>query len=414
MDANGSDLDNLDAKTNDIAEADQGVDVDNVGVDQDVDSVEANQDDGGSPVDDPSRIMTPRKIAAMVRYPMPVSVMLLQLAHLPYADEATPGHSQATTNSHNAQDVLQDHHTKNHCPHMPDLDELKTLHQHTTTQDSAGFSSEEEVVVPCKRMRTVKATAQNIHFYPPSWKDILETAKKKSRLGLLTSMMSKCNDFLQMKGIEYLLETLEDFGSQDMAVLLWDDHTTMHSKMKKIVCPIVLAHYKILPPNVDDKNDYEQEDGTFLWDGVDAQGRTNNLANKALGSFCMSYFYKGKNVLMKTFPDLFADAVPKGAVALSATALAAAIDEYKTSTYKQMKFMAKLYQPIYDNVHQEINPKLIWPDIIALDIIIMVSHIYELRYDYARNVTLMYLGYQKISTNLLFLDLVDKLKSKIH
>ncbi|KAG1888729.1 hypothetical protein F4604DRAFT_1674362 [Suillus subluteus] len=90
--------------------------------------------------------------------------------------------------------------------------------------------------------------------------------------------------------------------------------------------------------------------GSFLWDGVDALGRTNNLANEALGSFCMSYFYKGENALAKTFPDLFADAVPEGAVALAATALAAAIDEYKTGVYKQMKFVAELYQPIYDNV----------------------------------------------------------------
>jgi hypothetical protein len=35
----------------------------------------------------------------------------------------------------------------------------------------------------------------------------------------------------------------------------------------------------------------------------------------------MSYFYKGENVLVKTFPDLFADAVPEGAIALAVTAV---------------------------------------------------------------------------------------------
>jgi hypothetical protein len=55
----------------------------------------------------------------------------------------------------------------------------------------------------------------------------------------------------------------------------------MHSEMKKVACPIFLAHYKILPPDVDDKNDHEQEvhdntkallqDGAFPWDRVDAQ-----------------------------------------------------------------------------------------------------------------------------------------------
>ncbi|KAG2114033.1 hypothetical protein BD769DRAFT_1673597 [Suillus cothurnatus] len=226
--------------------------------------------------------------------------------------------------SHNARDVLQDHRAKNCRPHMPNPDELETLSR---------SSSEEEVVVPCKRMRMIKATAQNVCFYPPSWKDVLEAAKKKSRLGLLT-------------------KTLEDFGSQgvgvadgywdeyksDMAVLLWDNRATMHSEMKKVACPIFLAHYKILPPDVDDKNDHEQEvhdntkallqDGAFPWD----RGRTNNLANEALSSFCMSYFYKGENALAKTFPDLFTDAVPEGAITLAATALAAAIDEYKTDS----------------------------------------------------------------------------------
>ncbi|KAG1744032.1 uncharacterized protein EDB91DRAFT_1246917 [Suillus paluster] len=307
-------------------------DSEEVDQDVDVDNVEVDQDDGDSSVDNPNQDHDTSKDSSN--------------------DETTRACLRVTDSSCNAQDVLQDHHAKNCHPHIPDLVELETLHQRATTQDSAQSSSEEEVVVPRKRTRTAKATVQNIHFYPPSWKDVLEATKKKSCLGLLTSTALKCSNFLQIKGIEYLLETLEDFGSQgvgvddgywdeyksNMAVLLWDDRATMHSKMKKVACPIVLVHYEILPPNVDDKNDYEQE------------GRTNNLANEALGSFCMSYFYKGKNALAKTFPDLFADAVPKGAIALVATALAAAIDKYKTSTYKQMKFMANLYQPIYDNV----------------------------------------------------------------
>ncbi|KAG1851283.1 hypothetical protein DFJ58DRAFT_842178, partial [Suillus subalutaceus] len=246
--------------------------------------------------------------------------------------------------------VLDDHHARNRRPRIPDPDKLEHLRRHATTQDLAEPSEEEEVVVPRKRMRTVKSTAQNIRFYPPSWRDVLEAAKKKSRLGLLTSTASKHSDFLQTKAIKYILEMLDDFGSQgigvdngywdehksDMAVLLWDDRATMCSEMKKVARPIVLAHYEILPHDIDNEDDCEREDGSFLWDGVDALGRTNNLANEALGSFCMSYFYKGENALTKTFPDLFADAVPEGAVALAATA--------------QLKFVAELYQPIYDNV----------------------------------------------------------------
>ncbi|KAJ8590280.1 hypothetical protein M405DRAFT_841332 [Rhizopogon salebrosus TDB-379] len=134
----------------------------------------------------------------------------------------------------------------------------------------------------------------------------------------------------------------------------------MHSEMKKVARAIVVAEYNILPTDINDNNEYEQEicanvetllkDGAFLRDGVDAYGRTNNLASNAIGSFCMSYFYKGENALAKAFPDFFADAVPEGAVALAATALAAAIDEYKSGVYKQSKFTAEVYQPIYDSV----------------------------------------------------------------
>ncbi|KAG1856133.1 hypothetical protein F4604DRAFT_1685542 [Suillus subluteus] len=241
-------------------------------------------------------------------------------------DEATRTHSRAIGNSRNTKDVLDDHHARNRRPRIPDPDKLEHLHL-------AEPSEEEEVVVPRKRMQTVKSTTQNIRFYPPSWRDVLEAAKKKSCLGLLTSTASKCSDFLQTKAIKYILEMLDDFGSQgigvndgywdeyksDMAVLLWDDRATMRSEMKKVARPIVLAHYEILPHDIDDEDDCEREDGSFLWDGVDALG---------------------ENALTKTFPDLFANAVPEGAVALAATALAAAIDEYKTGIYKQMKFVA--------------------------------------------------------------------------
>jgi hypothetical protein len=227
VDANNSDLDNSDARTNDVqvdhgndgdsGEADQDVDVDNLGVDQ---------DDGDSFVDDPHQDHDTSKDSNDGKISHACVHHATELAHLPYADEFTRARSRVADSSHNARDVLQDHRAKNCRPRMPDLDELETLRRRATTQDSAQSSSEEEVVVPRKRTRMIKATAQNIRFYPPSWKDLLEAAKKKSRLGLLTSTASKRSDFLKTKGIEYLLETLEDFGSQGVGVDdgYWDEY----------------------------------------------------------------------------------------------------------------------------------------------------------------------------------------------
>ncbi|KAG1828940.1 hypothetical protein EV424DRAFT_1344478 [Suillus variegatus] len=86
------------------------------------------------------------------------------------------------------------------------------------------------------------------------------------------------------------------------------------------------------------------------YNGVNEQGRTNNLAHDALGELCSTIFYKGNNALAKAFPNVFAEAVPEGTVALAATALAAAINEYKTGVYRLTKFAADLYQPIYENI----------------------------------------------------------------
>jgi hypothetical protein len=96
----------------------------------------------------------------------------------------------------------------------------------TAQNEDPAESSEEEVPGPRKRSRSSKSTARNLHFYPPSWKDVLDAAKKKSRLGLLTSTASKRSDFLMTKGIEYLLETLDDFASEDILVDAgyWDEY----------------------------------------------------------------------------------------------------------------------------------------------------------------------------------------------
>ncbi|KAG1895264.1 uncharacterized protein F5891DRAFT_1194321 [Suillus fuscotomentosus] len=122
------------------------------------------------------------------------------------------------------------------------------------------------------------------------------------------------------------------------------------------------AKYDILPTDVYDNNEYKEyvcsqvqdllDGGNFLHNGVDEQGRTNNLMNDALGEFCSTFFYMSEHALAKSFPDEFAEAVPKGDVALGATTLTAAIDEYKTSIYKPMKFVSELYQPIYNSVMQ--------------------------------------------------------------
>ncbi|KAG1856778.1 hypothetical protein F4604DRAFT_2039935 [Suillus subluteus] len=275
-------------------------------------------------------------------------------------------------------DVLQEHRAKNRSHHPPNPRTLQKLREQAVEEPSDDEEDKEpQAVQPCKRLRPPNKVYQTVGFYPHSWKDVLEAAKKKSCLGLVMNGATSTREaFVNKTGIEYLTETLEDFAADnigvdagfwdehkhDMAIILWDDRATMRSEMKKIARPIAAAKYDILPADIYDDNECEEhvcsrvqdllDGGNFLHNGVDEQERTNNLANDALGEFCSTFFYRSEHALAKSFPDEFAEAVPEGAVTLGATALAAAIDEYKTGVYKPTKFVSELYQPMYDSVMQ--------------------------------------------------------------
>ncbi|KAG1799137.1 uncharacterized protein BJ212DRAFT_1305589 [Suillus subaureus] len=287
----------------------------------------------------------------------------------------TPKPVSSSTALDTVHNVLQEHHEKNWCPCTPDLRTLQKLGQRAIEELSNG-EEDEAPSQPHKRSHPSKGY-QTIAFYLPAWKDVLEAAKQKSHLGVVMGGATTTHKaFIEKTSIEYLMETLEDFAANnigvnagfwdehkhDMMIILWDDCATMQSEMKKVACPIATTKYDILPTDIHDEDEYEEhvhsqvkdlmDDSNFLHNGVDKQGRTNNLANDALREFCSTFFYKSEHVLAKSFPDEFAEAVPEGTVALAATALAAAINEYKTGIYKPTKFVSELYQPIYNRVLQ--------------------------------------------------------------
>ncbi|KAG2036129.1 hypothetical protein BDR03DRAFT_983238 [Suillus americanus] len=192
---------------------------------------------------------------------------------------------------------------------------------------------EHQAVQPCKRSHPPNKVYQIIGFYPHSWKDVLEAAKKKSHLGLVMSGTTfTCEAFINKTGIKYLMKTLEDFAADDIGVDagFWDEHK--HDMAIIIACLIAAAKYDILPADIYDDNKCEEhvcsqvqdllDGGNFLHDGVDEQGRTNNLTNDVLREFCRLHL------------------------------LQPLICKYETGIYKPTKFVSKLYQPIYDSVMQ--------------------------------------------------------------
>jgi hypothetical protein len=55
------------------------------------------------------------------------------------------------------------------------------------------------------------------------------------------------------------------------------------------------------------------------------QHRTDNLAHTALEELCKMYYYLGKSALARSYPDIFADSIPRGAVAFAATVVSGII-----------------------------------------------------------------------------------------
>ncbi|KAG2139149.1 uncharacterized protein EDB93DRAFT_1253074 [Suillus bovinus] len=80
------------------------------------------------------------------------------------------------------------------------------------------------------------------------------------------------------------------------------------------------------------------------------QGRINNVAHVALEDLCKMYYYMGKNVLAQSFPDIFANSVPKGVVALAATILNAALSEYKMGVGRMEKLHIDTYHPVHEGI----------------------------------------------------------------
>ncbi|KAG1818201.1 uncharacterized protein BJ212DRAFT_1480017 [Suillus subaureus] len=230
--------------------------------------------------------------------------------------------NSSPNNAGSLHDVLEDHHMKNHHPRPPNPDRLENLHQQAA--DESSTNEENKVVDPPKRSHSAnRAASKTIGFYPHSWKDILEALKKKLPLGLvMDGTTSSCKTFIE--------KTVDDIGINnsywdiykcDMAIILWDDCATMWSEMKKAAQPIAASKFGILPSDIDNNNKVED------YNSVNEQGRTNNLIHDALGELCSMIFYKGDNALAKVFPNVFAEAIPEGAMALAASVLAAAIDK---------------------------------------------------------------------------------------
>ncbi|KAF8546166.1 hypothetical protein OG21DRAFT_1491518 [Imleria badia] len=83
--------------------------------------------------------------------------------------------------------------------------------------------------------------------------------------------------------------------------------------------------------------------------GITKLGHTNNLAHPALSGLVVELFYTGSNAVGNLFPEVFANEVPRAAVALTATVIKLALDEVATEG-KEVTFKRDVYADVYVDI----------------------------------------------------------------
>ncbi|KAF8060119.1 hypothetical protein FPV67DRAFT_1673904 [Lyophyllum atratum] len=91
-------------------------------------------------------------------------------------------------------------------------------------------------------------------------------------------------------------------------------------------------------------------DGKFLQNGVDHNGKTNNLAHPSIGKICIQFFYTSDNGLACKFPEDFKDEVPENALALVLTSIYHCLSEWEEGFKVKRSFEGKVYRPIYETM----------------------------------------------------------------
>lgn len=102
---------------------------------------------------------------------------------------------QLDTSGDHSYNILENHHRKNGAPRPPDPDMLKATHANSqdAPEPSPSVSTPGPRVQRLQQKKSEKSNAQigghptQLQFYPPLWRDVLESAKANFRLYLTTN-----------------------------------------------------------------------------------------------------------------------------------------------------------------------------------------------------------------------------------
>ncbi|KAF8952216.1 hypothetical protein BDZ97DRAFT_1931132 [Flammula alnicola] len=220
----------------------------------------------------------------------------------------------------------------------------------------------------------------SLNFYPPVWRIVIVRAKVRFR-----RFVAKTHTFpTKAKNLNdagtMLTEEIargEDEGlmfeagyayTRDMATVVFDEGSTYRCKLKTMGRDYVIRYYRQeLDPVIEGNQEQEQVeikanvrhllDGcSYLKNGFDDNGRTNNFAHPCIKALCINFFYKGEDSLAHHFPEDFKDAIPGRCIILVMTCIANCINEYKDfGSLQKIKFTKAQWQPTVNALAKFVN-----------------------------------------------------------
>ncbi|KAG1817266.1 uncharacterized protein BJ212DRAFT_1480496 [Suillus subaureus] len=275
------------------------------------------------------------------------------------------------------EDVLQSHHKKNGCPHLPDPEMLDLIHcQETQATNTKLRNSGIKAKVKSAKSKapTEGPKLTQLSWYPPQWKTFLEEAKSECHVqhAIENAFLDAVKD-LPLSVTEALMSSLVEWleaGNEvevgiwpehkaNMAKLLYEDLSTWHSNLKKIAISIMPSMYNLIPPAevppqactawVENAASELLDKSFFLHDSVDDLGKTNNTAHPALKAAAVAFFYTGSYRITHRRPNVFKEELPLESLALVCAVYNCIFDRLiKNGSGKYFpKFTAKDYSSVY-------------------------------------------------------------------
>ncbi|KAG1829445.1 hypothetical protein EV424DRAFT_1535778 [Suillus variegatus] len=254
-------------------------------------------------------------------------------------DDAS-GSDDSETGASQPADVLELHHKKNGCPHLPDPALLDLL----CGAKIANTSGSKKKATKASKDPGDGPKSTQLAWYGPHWKCFLEEAKGECCvLHTLENAFPKLVPDLSTSITESLSASLVKWigdGNQveadvwpthkpDMARLLYDDLSTWWSDLKKIVVTITPSVYGLIPPTDLSTREHANwvkaaaadllDKSKYLCDAKDELGKTKNFAHPGLCKATILFIYIGSYRIAHRRPDIFCKQIPLNCLALVAT-----------------------------------------------------------------------------------------------